>query len=85
MDTCRASPAHQMFSARIACYVRSGLLPQCDPQHLLLADSPFSGLVGQPVLIVYDANSQLAPNPCATRLTTNLGDGLEVKVGRAVQ
>lgn len=33
------------------------------------------------MLLLYDANSTQAPNPCATRLTTNLEDGLEVKVG----
>lgn len=59
---------------------RSSLLPGSDPQHLLLAAVPFSGLLGLPLLLVYDANSQEELNPCATRLTTNLDDGLEIKV-----
>jgi hypothetical protein len=55
-------------------------LPRADPNHLLVADCPFSQLTGHHVVVIYDASSKQKPNPCASRLTTNPENGLEIEV-----
>ena len=55
-------------------------LPGADPDHLLAADCPFSQLTGKHVVVIYDASGKGQPNPCASRLTTNVENGLEIEV-----
>ncbi|KAL4527951.1 hypothetical protein Ndes2526B_g07743 [Nannochloris sp. 'desiccata'] len=55
-------------------------LPGADPDHLLAADCPFSQLTGKHVVVIYDSRGKGQPNPCASRLTTNVENGLEIEV-----
>lgn len=47
---------------------------------MLVADCPFSQLTGDHVVVIYDASSKRSANPCASRLTTNPENGLELEV-----
>lgn len=55
-------------------------MPSADPDHLLLADCPFSHLTDRAVAVVYDASRRGAPNATASRLTADVETGLEVEV-----
>lgn len=72
--------AHSPPHKKINCYICRNCLPGADPDHLLAADCPFSNLTGHHVLVVYDANGRGPPNASASRLTTNMENGLEVEV-----
>lgn len=56
--------------------------PLADPEHLLLADVPFSWAVGRPLALVYDSSGRGLANAAARRLTASLGkEHLGVQVG----
>lgn len=65
---------------RIQPQTYAALLKAADPQHLLLAEVPFSQLLGRHIVLVYDASSQGPPNAIASRLTTGVEDGLAVEI-----
>ncbi len=77
VDVTPAPPSdHNLISAQ----AYTQLLPTADPQHLLLAAVPFAELVGERVGLLFDASCSGEPNKIATRLTTNVENGLEVQV-----